>query len=350
MKIGEVIRQCRHRQNLTQEALAELLSVSPQAVSRWECGLAVPDVAMIPRLWSLFDISADMLLCIDAGKREDAVRLISEKARQTLSDGYGPEAVRLLREGLMSYPNAWKLAADLADALFLQGEFKESLSLAERVMGHCSDMEIHAQAVFTACCVLDRTDRHREAVDLANTVPETGRHDLLRHLLRGDEKIRELRRIALTDAGSALLAVWQLADAKDDRGVPAYDTEERENLLKRLLALYRLFFEDGDLFFYAQFPERICRELAKYAVRRGEEDTAASLLLESVRYGLQFAEYAPDAPHTSLCFRGETDGGWVKDSPDYDHRDEMRNMLRDPVFDLLRKDGKMDEIAAAIGG
>ena len=96
MNIGEVIKQCRYAQNLTQEALAELLSVSPQAVSRWECGLAMPDVAMIPRLCSLFDISADKLLCIDAGKREDAVRLVSEKARQTLADGYGAEAVRLL--------------------------------------------------------------------------------------------------------------------------------------------------------------------------------------------------------------------------------------------------------------
>ena len=348
MKPGEIIRKFRREQNLSQEALAEMLSVSPQAVSRWECGLAMPDISMIPRLCGVFDVSADTLLCIDAGKREENIRAVSEKAGKALEDGYGAEAVRILREGLLSWPNAWKLTADLADALFLEGEFEESLSLAGRVTEHCSDMEIHAQAVFTACCVLDKTGRKREAVELVNTVPETGRHDLLRHLLTGDEKIRELRHIALTDAGSALLAAWELADAKDDRGIPAYGPGEREKLLKQLLSLYLLFFEDGDLFFYAQFPEKICRELAKYAAARGERENAVSLLRESVRWGLQFADYAPDAPHTSLLFRGETDGGWVKVSPDFDYRKELRDALGDPAFDLLRGDGSMEEIAALI--
>lgn len=350
MNIGEVIKKCRHAQNLTQEALAEKLSVSPQAVSRWECGLALPDLAMIPRLCAIFDISADRLLCIDAGRREENIRAISEKARRALRDGYGGEAVRILREGLLSHPNAWKLAADLADALFLEGETEESLSLAERVTEHCPDMEIRAQAVFTACCVLDRTGRHREAVELANTVPETGRHDLLRHLLTGDERIRELRHIALIDAGSALLAAWQLAAAKDDRGDPAYGEEERERLLKQLLALYGLFFEEGDFYFYAQFPEMICRELAKLCLARGEKEAALSRLRESVRYGLQFAGCDPDAPHVSRIFRGERDGGWVKSAPEFDYREEMRKELADPAFDMLREDGSMDAIAEAIGG
>ena len=350
MNTGDVIRSCRREQNLTQESLAELLSVSPQAVSRWETGLAMPDISLVPRICGLFGISADRLLCIDIQKKENAIREISEKAREKESDGYGAEAVRILRAGLLDYPNSWKLTADLADALFCEGEFEESLTLARRAMEHASDMEIHAQAVFTASCVLDRTGRHGEAVNLANTVPETGRHDLLRHLLTGEERIGELKHIALIDAGSAFLAVWQLCLAEDGKGGRAFGEEERERMLEGLLDLYRTFFADGDLFFYAQFPEKIHRELAKLAAARGEREKALGHLRESVRYGLEFADYDPGAPHTTLWIRGETDGGWVKGSPAFDYRAEMRKELEDPAFDVLREDGSMEEVFALIGG
>ena len=40
---------------------------------------------MIPRLCGVFDISADTLLCIDAGKREENIRAVSEKAGKALA-------------------------------------------------------------------------------------------------------------------------------------------------------------------------------------------------------------------------------------------------------------------------
>ena len=42
MTLGEQIKQKREEKNLTQEALAEQLNVSRQAVSKWESGLSTP--------------------------------------------------------------------------------------------------------------------------------------------------------------------------------------------------------------------------------------------------------------------------------------------------------------------
>lgn len=40
MEIGRKIKQLRVAKGITQEALAAELSVTPQAISKWECGVS----------------------------------------------------------------------------------------------------------------------------------------------------------------------------------------------------------------------------------------------------------------------------------------------------------------------
>lgn len=62
MDIGGKIKEFRVKNKLTQEELAEKLGVTSQAVSRWECGLSLPDVSMIPLISKVLFVSADELL------------------------------------------------------------------------------------------------------------------------------------------------------------------------------------------------------------------------------------------------------------------------------------------------
>ena len=55
---------------MTQEALAETLKISPQAVSRWELNLAMPDITLLPALANLFDVTADELLGIRTPRQQ----------------------------------------------------------------------------------------------------------------------------------------------------------------------------------------------------------------------------------------------------------------------------------------
>ena len=64
MNIGEKICQMRRERGMTQEMLAEKLVISAQAVSKWERGIANPDLEQIPRIAKLFGISTDELLGI----------------------------------------------------------------------------------------------------------------------------------------------------------------------------------------------------------------------------------------------------------------------------------------------
>lgn len=67
MNIGKKIRELRIRYNLTQEDLAKKLCITPQAVSRWECGVSVPDISLIPLLSKTLFVTADELLEDETG-------------------------------------------------------------------------------------------------------------------------------------------------------------------------------------------------------------------------------------------------------------------------------------------
>ena len=62
MNIGEKLRQARMDANMTQEALAEKLSVSRQTISNWENGRSYPDIASIIVLSDVYDMTLDSLL------------------------------------------------------------------------------------------------------------------------------------------------------------------------------------------------------------------------------------------------------------------------------------------------
>lgn len=62
MKIGETIKQTRKKLGFSQEALAEHVGLSVQAVSKWECGLSYPDIMLLPVIADFLKISLDKLL------------------------------------------------------------------------------------------------------------------------------------------------------------------------------------------------------------------------------------------------------------------------------------------------
>lgn len=61
MTIGDRIAQYRKNRGLTQEALAKLLDVTNQAVSKWESDQCCPDIQLLPKLADVFEISVDAL-------------------------------------------------------------------------------------------------------------------------------------------------------------------------------------------------------------------------------------------------------------------------------------------------
>ena len=67
MKMGRKIAALRKGMNLTQEALANALGVTGQAVSKWEQDLCCPDIELLPKIADLFAVTLDELFGRDTG-------------------------------------------------------------------------------------------------------------------------------------------------------------------------------------------------------------------------------------------------------------------------------------------
>lgn len=61
MTIGAIIAKLRKEHNMTQEALANALGVTNQAVSKWESDQSCPDIGLLPTIADLFGVSIDHL-------------------------------------------------------------------------------------------------------------------------------------------------------------------------------------------------------------------------------------------------------------------------------------------------
>lgn len=69
-KVGKFIKKLRKDNNLTQQDLAEKLSVTYQAVSKWENGKSIPDISTLKLISDIFNVNIDELLDGNKSKKK----------------------------------------------------------------------------------------------------------------------------------------------------------------------------------------------------------------------------------------------------------------------------------------
>lgn len=90
-KIGSNISRLRRENNLTQTELADLLGISFQAVSNWERGQSMPDIAKLGDLSQIFKVSIDEIL-----ENKKSAKIIEEIARDETPENLGAEELQEL--------------------------------------------------------------------------------------------------------------------------------------------------------------------------------------------------------------------------------------------------------------
>ena len=110
LKIGKFIAECRKQKCLTQIQLAEKLSITDKAVSKWERGVAMPDTSIMLELCDILSISVNELL---SGEKID-MENNNQKNEQLLLD----MAKELEKKNKTIWASMWIIMIASMTALF----------------------------------------------------------------------------------------------------------------------------------------------------------------------------------------------------------------------------------------
>lgn len=83
--IGAKIAELRREHNMKQDELAEMLGVTPQAVSKWENGASMPDISLLPKIAQIFGVTIDELFGGDTAPKPD-VQVVPPEKRKSFDE------------------------------------------------------------------------------------------------------------------------------------------------------------------------------------------------------------------------------------------------------------------------
>ncbi|MBQ8235802.1 MAG: helix-turn-helix transcriptional regulator, partial [Clostridia bacterium] len=98
IQLAKSLKDLRRRKGNTQDDLAQHLSISVQAVSKWERGDGMPDISLLPHIASFYDTTVDYILGCDSVKKQEDLTKFKDQAQILINQGKGKERLDLCRE------------------------------------------------------------------------------------------------------------------------------------------------------------------------------------------------------------------------------------------------------------
>lgn len=274
MSIGKKIKELRRKNDMTQEQLAELLGVSYQAVSKWETGVASPDLSMIVPLTRLFHVSTDVLFEVDG---ENARRNYFDELYENYWQKDTKEMYINSKQAVSEFPGDYKYLEWLAsmeyfmafvddngsngDSDYFMSFLEKSKKHFEMVIENCSDSIIRQKALYGIIQTLKYLGKLNEAKKYAEQFPEEqsySRDMMLAICTEGEEQLRFRQKIIFRKTKElldALSSLWMFQSKKTEYVKAAVDISEK--LIKLIVSdqnyygfywnLYQLYIEQAQI-------------------------------------------------------------------------------------------------------
>ncbi len=241
IKLGEKIRALRKKRNLSQEVLANYLGVSFQAVSKWENGDTMPDVAMIPAIAAFFEVSTDELFDFNRLESEAKVQQMCWDIAEYRYEE--PERAEQAYRGLLrQYPGNDVILANLLYALQIQNKHQEVVAMCKTLM----EATRHDDIRFDTARILAETYKElgeyqlcKEAIDM---IPEFffSHREIKARLLDGEDMFRPAWQQKEESACTFVDMIFRLADYYEETG----DVEKATQQLKLICSFVELMKSD----------------------------------------------------------------------------------------------------------
>lgn len=302
LKIGEKIKELRKAQDVTQEKLADYLNISYQAVSKWENGLALPDITLLPKLANFFGVSTDELLCLNTSENKIELKEYEKEYQELNRNGKVLEKIELSRKVLDLYPRNYQWMLNLAYGLVSycstseqqkysqEHKFKEeAINLCERVLEDCTVDSIRHSAIQILCYNYPDIGKKEQAIKLAESMPDMllCKEALLSRIYYGEESLKQNQSnlMQMIDYCSGIL--YEMACRKDlHHGLTL---EERIKHLEVAIKLYQMICDgDENSLFYNCRLSLYYLMIAKLYCQKEEVDMVIKYLLLSEKCAINY--------------------------------------------------------------
>lgn len=255
MNIGENLRKLRIKRELTQEQLAEIFDITPQAISRWENNSAYPDITMLPGIANFYDISIDELIGMDEIRKAENLTQIFNKEHEQIASGRIDQAINVLKEAIKLYPNNNGLLSELALAITLKANnneehslIEQAISLSERVLENSISAKLRSTTTVNLCFLYLKAGKDIQARAIVKSLPHIweSKEILLPEMYDGDEYIEQLKKSII----KALTLICEKIKASKNRNYANLDNSiilgvdfNSEVDIKKMLDLINQFFD-----------------------------------------------------------------------------------------------------------
>jgi len=248
MSFGQIIKTLRREADMTQEDLAELLSISPQAVSRWETDVAMPDISLLPPLANLFNVTTDHLLEMETYQKDLRKAEFDDAFHEYWNHDDKEKNYQIAKRAAAEYPGNMEYIEWLASAEYYvampkseESEYTRLLESSAKhykiVLENTKDPKLYGKALFGIVLALSCDHKKQEAKEYALLEQdEEKRDELLCWCLEGEERKRHSQHLMNTKLNSFL---FQLKFGQDSPEV--YEAVEK---------ILNVMFPDGNFQYY----------------------------------------------------------------------------------------------------
>ncbi|MGN1346771.1 MAG: helix-turn-helix transcriptional regulator [Eubacteriales bacterium] len=300
--IGSKIKQLRRTYDRTQEAMAQALGVTSQAISRWENGTGYPDIEIIPAIANYFGVTIDALFGYD-GERNEKIRSILKRADE-LEKAEPAECLDYMRVAAAEFPASDEITVRLANtlnrcgwayygAVSISGEeekedgtreefchpdyehnrgnkyWQEALILYEKLIGNTENADIREEAVENAAHIYWEFGDHAAIRKLAAAAP---------HLRTSREMLLSLDETQNNHGAALMVVLGAFKDLVLNTVKMSGGPDDAIRECETLLSLYHFIFDDGRFGKYHRDLFDLYARLCWHFWKTGDRDKAFEAL------------------------------------------------------------------------
>jgi len=355
--ICDNLKELRKNKNNTQEELAEFLTVSITAVSKWERGECYPDIELLPKIASYYDVSVDYLLGVGEIRKKERIKEYEEKSLRLCSVGDRKGDLELMREAYKEFPNDWVILFRLMWSLcYIEQEKNapEIIKISEKILAECTINRYRYEAMQTLCYIYSQILHNDEkAHEYAKMLPNYHftYNETAMMTLKGEEAVSHYQ-------NNIEMLVNILIGNIDYYRCKLEDKNMQEHALHIILKLCDLIYEDGDYYFESWRIAKFYDMLARLAADKNDKAETLEYLSNAVKYAIKYDNLRDVEPHTSFLVNRLS---FKRHELTYKNQNmsnesfKMLEALNDKVYDFCRGDERFIKLTedlkkAAVSG